>query len=325
MEDKVCYRGIDVFKFVMALLIVAAHTHPLYQISGLLNFLTADVAARMTVPFFFASTGFLLEQKIRRQGADRRAVLDRYIRKILGLYCIWTAVYLPIIVWDKIVDSGDTFRRSILTIARDFLFAGSYAHLWYLLAVPVGVALVYGLKKYAGERAAAVILLALFLIGLLTQSYYGLFVHIVPADGILWKSMKAVKKVMVTCRNGVFFGGIFIYAGTWMADRNMELRQWQAVAGLAVSFLLFVVEAAYLGRIGYVREQDMYLMQIPAVFFLMTLAVGLPVKMETAFLRRMSMNIYYVHLIFKFIYRKFAAGGTGKMWDYSCLLLPERS
>lgn len=311
MEERIQYKGIDVVKFVMALFIVVLHTHPLEGISGSLNFLLSDVIGRVAVPFFFAATGFLLEQKIRGSGAKEREVLCGYVRRILGLYVIWTILYLPIIVWDKIVDGQDTLLHGIFTMARDFIFAGSYAHLWYLPAAAVGVIITAALTKYTGERYAAVILLLLFGMGLLTQSYFGLLKNILPDGGILWQGMKAVKKIMVTCRNGIFFGSIFIYMGRWIAGRRIRIGGGAAAAGLVISTALLAVEERYLAARGYVREQDMYLMLLPAAFFLILSAIRLPVRADTMFLRKMSMNIFYVHMIFKFIYRKIVQNNNG--------------
>lgn len=305
------YKGIDVFKFIMALFVVVLHTQPLYGINSWMNFLTAAVISRMAVPFFFTASGFLLQKQVSVNETGAREVLGRYIRKILGVYCIWTVIYMPIIIYDKILSSDDAFNRSILMVLRDFVFVGSYAHLWYLPAAAVGIIVVYTLKKYVGERGTAVILLGLFLVGLLTQSYFGLLTYAVGPDSILWKMMKAVKKVMVTCRNGVFFGSIFIYMGTWMAKSDFTLKKYKAVIGLAVSILLFYMEAAWLRTVGFVREEDMYLMLLPSVLFLTVLAVQTSVNGETVFLRRMSMNIYYVHILFRFIYREYIGENAG--------------
>lgn len=305
------YKGIDVFKFIMALFVVVLHTQPLYGINSWMNFLTAAVISRMAVPFFFTASGFLLQKQVSVNETGAREVLGRYIRKIIGVYCIWTVIYMPIIIYDKILSSDDALNRSILMVLRDFVFVGSYAHLWYLPAAAVGIIVVYTLKKYVGERGTAVILLGLFLAGLLTQSYFGLLTYAVGPGSILWKMMKAVKKVMVTCRNGVFFGSIFIYMGTWMAKSDFTLKKYKAVIGLAVSILLFYMEAAWLRTVGFVREEDMYLMLLPSVFFLTVLAVQTSVNGETVFLRRMSMNIYYVHILFRFIYREYIGENAG--------------
>lgn len=299
------YKGIDIMKFIMALFVVVLHTHPLQTVNAAADFATADVIARVAVPFFFVASGFLLEKQMSARQTENKAILLRYAKKVLTLYCIWTVIYLPIIISSKIIDSEESLAKSTFSAVRDFIFAGSYGQLWYLPAVAVGVLLVFLLRKYLGERWSAVILIILFLAGLTTQSYFGLTLAKWNPDGILWKGMKAVKKVMVTCRNGVFFGGIFIYMGTWIARCNLKMKQWMAVSGLILSTILFYIEASYLWGAGFVREKDMYLMLLPTAFFLMMLALQIQTEADTAFLRKMSINIYLVHTAFKFVYREF--------------------
>ena len=313
-ENKVCYQGIDIMKFIMALFVMVLHTHPLVDINDKLDFLTANIIGRVAVPFFFSATGFLLEKQMIRQrenvnesSAERteRKIIIQYIKKNLILYCIWTLVYLPIIIYDKAVVSDTTLTYAFFTMIRDFLFTGSYVHLWYLPATAVGLIIVYVFRKYMCEWKCAAILLILFCMGLLTQSYFGLFLKIVSVDSILWKLMKLIKKLMVTCRNGIFFGSFFIYIGTWIARRDMKVKLRYSVTGFIVSIIFFSIEASCLQKIHFVREQDMYLMLIPAAFFLLLSAIQITVKTNTVFLRKMSVNIYFVHMVFKFIYRTF--------------------
>lgn len=298
------YKGIDIMKFIMALLVVVLHTHPLESVNAAADFVTADVIARAAVPFFFVASGFLLEKQIGAGRAEKRKILCGYMKKVLVLYVIWTVIYLPIIICSKIIDSEESLVKSIVLAVRDFIFAGSYGQLWYLPAVAVGVLLVYLLRKYLGEKGTAAILLALFVTGLLTQSYFGLTIAGMNPESVLWKGMKAVKKVMVTCRNGVFFGGIFIYMGTWIARYDWKMKRWMTVSGLILSMLLFYMEASYLWRSGSVREKDMYLMLLPTAFFLMMLALQIEVGWNTIFLRKMSIHIYLVHTAYKYIYRE---------------------
>lgn len=54
----------------------------------------------------------------------------------------------------------------------------------------------------------------------------------------------------------------------------------------------------------------MYLMLIPVSFFLMQIALQLRTAHQTQFLRQMSSNIFFVHMIFKYIYQMFIEKGT---------------
>lgn len=327
------YKGIDCMKFVMALLVIVLHTHPFYGINDTWNFITADVLGRLAVPFFFAATGFLLEKKIQKnqqeklqekqeevqenqkqenqekqksQEQTRRLgqIVGRYVCRLLKLYLVWTAVYLPIIIYSKIICSERGVKYGIFATLRDFVFCGSYVHLWYLTAAAVGVVMVFFCLHRLGIGKTGVVLLLLFLAGLLTQSYFGILVAIFDENGMVWRLLQLVKKVMVTCRNGVFFGGLFIGVGVIVARYPMKRQQWKNVLGVVVSVVLLTVEAACLRRYGMVREEDMYLMLLPATYFLLCAALQMQTQKSTEAFRSMSMNIYFVHMIFKFVYRQ---------------------
>ena len=51
MSTRTVYSGIDVFRLVAALLVVAIHTSPLASISADADFLLTRVLARLGVPF----------------------------------------------------------------------------------------------------------------------------------------------------------------------------------------------------------------------------------------------------------------------------------
>lgn len=54
------YTGIDYFRFIAALLIIAIHTSPLGSFSETGDFMLTRIIARVAVPFFFMTSGFFL-------------------------------------------------------------------------------------------------------------------------------------------------------------------------------------------------------------------------------------------------------------------------
>lgn len=312
-QGSISYKGIDIVKFIMAIFIIVLHTHPFYGINDRLNFITADVLGRTAVPFFFAATGFLLAGKMDMDNAFAKGGIKKYVCRILKLYLIWTAVYSPIILYTDIVSSG---MGGVLTVVRNFIFTGSYAHLWYLPATAVGVIIVFFLIEKIGEGWTGGILLLLFLAGLLAQSYFGLLSAAIGDKETIWNGLRLIKKAMVTTRNGVFFGSFFIFIGVWTANRYEQLRikTWVVWLGAAISAALLYLEEIWLHKHGFVREEDMYLMAVPAAFFMLLAALRLHVKFPTFFLRKMSMNIYFIHLLFKFLYRQFLGEYNENGW-----------
>lgn len=52
MTENKNYAGIDYFRFIAALLIVAIHTSPLASLSETGDFMLTRIIARVAVPFF---------------------------------------------------------------------------------------------------------------------------------------------------------------------------------------------------------------------------------------------------------------------------------
>ena len=315
-SGKEQFHGVDAVKFIMAVCVIILHTHPLEGINHTLNFITADVVGRIAVPFFFMATGFLLAQ---RKGDGYFFGIDhvkKYVYRILKLYIIWTAIYLPVIIYKNIIDSGEGLRYGILTSIRDFIFVGSYGHLWYLPATAVGVAAVFFLTEKIGERWSGILLFFLFLAGLLAQSYYGLLEIWIGGGGLVWDALRLLKKIMVTSRNGIFFGSFFIYMGGWTARRYREIHldTWMIWFGAAISVMLLGCEEVWLQRLEFVREGDMYVMLVPSAFFLLMASLRISLKKDMVFWRKMSMNMYFIHLYFKFIYRQFLGEYNESGW-----------
>ena len=315
-SGKEQFRGVDAVKFIMAVCVIILHTHPLEGINHTLNFITADVVGRIAVPFFFMATGFLLAQ---RKGDGYFFGIDhvkKYVYRILKLYIIWTAIYLPVIIYKNIIDSGEGLRYGILTSIRDFIFVGSYGHLWYLPATAVGVAAVFFLTEKIGERWSGILLFFLFLAGLLAQSYYGLLEIWIGGGGLVWDALRLLKKIMVTSRNGIFFGSFFIYMGGGTARRYREIHldTWMIWFGAAISVMLLGCEEVWLQRLEFVREGDMYVMLVPSAFFLLMASLRISLKKDMVFWRKMSMNMYFIHLYFKFIYRQFLGEYNESGW-----------
>ncbi len=100
--------------------------------------------------------------------------------------------------------------------------------------------------------------------------------------GLVWDALRLLKKIMVTSRNGIFFGSFFIYMGGWTARRyeKIRLNTWAAWLGAVISAVLFGYEEVWLQRLGFVREGDMY----------------------------------FIHLYFKFIYRQFLGDYNESGW-----------
>ena len=119
--------GIDFFKFIAALVVVAIHTSPLSSFSVDADFILTRVLARIAVPFFLMVTGyFLLPQYLFEKSMDRRP-LQHFLKKTVLLYGIAIIIYLPINFY-----AGQFEVTSIRDFLRILFFDGTFYHLWCL-------------------------------------------------------------------------------------------------------------------------------------------------------------------------------------------------
>jgi peptidoglycan/LPS O-acetylase OafA/YrhL len=144
------YPGLDVAKFLMALLVVEIHTNPfMVGEPGLATDVIRGIDC-VAVPFFFIASGFLCFRKVDLDGfasagsASASRVKDTALRQ-LRMYLAWTALYLPITIWADVA-AGNGPIKSALLFVRGTLLIGENQYswpLWYLLASVVAFALVY--------------------------------------------------------------------------------------------------------------------------------------------------------------------------------------
>lgn len=130
------YYGLDIVKWIMAICVVAIHTHPLENI--MISDRTQAVyqlIVSSAVPFFFMANGFLMGIK-----SDDFRSLDHHLtcfgRKMIKLYMIWSLIYLPFAIYYFCVSKEGIFK-SILIYIRNFLFRGENYYswpLWYMLS-----------------------------------------------------------------------------------------------------------------------------------------------------------------------------------------------
>ena len=130
MNTNKSYAGIDCFRLIAALLIIAIHTSPLLSFSETGDFILTRVIARVAVPFFFMTSGFFLISRYTRN-ADR---LKAFIKNALQIYGTAILIYIPINIYNRY------FSREYLlpNIIKDIVFDGMMYHFWYLPAAVLG-------------------------------------------------------------------------------------------------------------------------------------------------------------------------------------------
>lgn len=97
MEDtkynKQNYNAIDLTKFICSILVVAIHIKPFGDNVDFhfLNYGIQNYLARIAVPFFFVTSGFLLYRKTSFETFSMERPL-KYALKLFRLYVIWSLI-----------------------------------------------------------------------------------------------------------------------------------------------------------------------------------------------------------------------------------------
>ncbi|MDD7282260.1 acyltransferase [Floccifex sp.] len=294
MAKKRQYAMIDIAKYVSALLVVAIHTFPFYEISETLNTYFIQTICRIAVPFFFTTSGFFFFRKWSEDKEVNKESVKKYLLRLLKIYLIWSVIYLPYTIYDY---TRDGFQiMNIVSYVRDFLLNGSYYHLWFLPALMTATVIVSFLYSKKGLMTTLKVCLILYIFGYFIN-VYALVWEQIPVISFFYEFFT---KVFTTSRNGFFFGPLFVCMGLLLA-RTKRLDKKLNQIGFLISFILLVLEVTIYRATGILRDlTSMYISLIPAVYFFVNwmLTIKIPYKESYKAMRNESLLIYTSHILF---------------------------
>lgn len=275
--------GLDLFRPIAALLIIAIHTSPLTDLNAEADFFLTRVLARVAVPFFFMVTGQFAVGGFLKSSGDSSLFPRRYLAKISVLYLMSMILYLPIGIY-----AGHYQNLTFGSALKMLIFDGFFYHLWYFPACLTGVLAVCLMHRFLKPQVMLAAASALYLIGLLGDSYYGLTEKL-PALESLYNRIFLFSSYT---RNGLFFAPLFLILG--MYGSRKPFPQKKAYAGLCVFFALMTAEAFCLRHFALQRHDSMYLMLPPVMIFLYQTLLSLSAKPRRQ-LRDAALWIYILH------------------------------
>lgn len=286
------YIGIDYFRIIAAILVIAIHTSPLLTYSKTGDLILTGILARVAVPFFFMATGFFLFPA-HEEGTFS---YKRFLRKNAALYGIAILLFLPLSIYAGYFGQTPFFPA----LLKDIIFNGTFYHLWYFPAVILGVGTVIPLLRSLRFKAAFFITFLLYLIGLFGDSYYG-FSSQIPF-------LKGFYHILFQCfdytRNGLFFTPFYLMLGIYLSKKE-PLSRKHCILGLSVSLPLLITEGLLLHLYSQPRHDSMYLTLIFSMYFLFQLLL-LPKGSGAQKMRRISLMIYLIHPLCIVMIRGFA-------------------
>lgn len=293
MTKQETYSGIDYFRMIAAVLIVAIQTSPLASFSATGDFIFTRIIARVAVPFFLVTSGFFLISRYS-YNADK---LRKFIKKTALIYAAAIVIYIPINIYNGYFSEDNLLPK----IIKDIVFDGTLYHLWYLPAAIVGAVIAWYLVKQWAYRKAFAVTLVLYIVGLFGDSYYGIAENIPSLNSFY----HLIFQVSDYTRNGIFFAPIFFVLGGYISDNKDKLSFKKSIIGFTTCFSLMFAEALTLHRFELQRHDSMYVFLLPSICFLFYFLMHFKGK-NRAQLRTISLIIYIIHPFVIVLIRLFA-------------------
>ncbi len=288
------FTGVDKIKFIMAAIVVAAHTHPFEGIdNNSAMFKVWEAVVQLAVPYFFIASGYFLFLKLTKN-PDKIIQLQHlksYGKRIAFLYISWTIIYLPITIW-KFFNNDLYYTTDFLLFLRGFFLLGENYYswpLWYLLSMIYSLGIIYILKKLSlGIKAIFFISLTIFCFSILIN-YVGM--------AEIWNEELSKFRVAVTSSFGtgrLFSGVLYIIIGAFFAKQQPRLTVVMIVFIYTVAIMLQIWRIPFLSELLFVL--------FPAAIFIASLNFGDGKVQIAYFFRKCSTVMFFTHMIVFFLY-----------------------
>lgn len=293
------YWTLDLAKFVCAIFLVSAHFASEWaSFPRLVDY--AFSVYIIAVPFFFCCSGFLFFTKMNalETKEEKKKYFLSYEKRIWIMYGIWTLIYFPFII-------ASWVRNNILTWGQFFkwlhqaLVFQTYATIWFLPALAVGIALCYFLTQKVRKVGVGVaICAALYLLGSFGYSYSFLFEGTFIGRVYEWYLIG-----FKTTRNGLFNAVPFLYMGYLLAQKNIETKKENFIKNGAIAvgcFIVVVAESFFLKLKFNVTGMDFIYSLVPFTYFLMKTLLSVDLKERGIYIwcRKISLLMFVSQRLF---------------------------
>ncbi len=278
-EVKKEYKGIDIMKFLLAIVIIIYHTR-LYTGNNHTLKTIYDLLLSSAVPLFFITSGFFVYDKYKQE--ER---ITKLLKKNIKLYLIWNLIYLPIAIYGDVINNYSV-GKSILLYIREFLFLGEHyfsCQIWYLLSFIYSLIILLVLKKLKLND------IKIFIITILIYVFATVMVYL-TSNNFDYKFVKLFSSIFSTGK--VFLGPAIVTLGMFINKYKDKIKISKIVLLLMI-VLCTVVSIIFPNKIS----------RIMLYIFVFLLVMNLNnIKFNTVNFRKCSIIFYFIHMINLFIY-----------------------
>lgn len=268
MADNHRINSIDIARLFAAILVIAIHTQAIEWFPDYSNG-NIQILTRIAVPFFFCTSGYFLQKEYARSGCT--AIASSLV-KIFGLYAALSLVYFAVIF----LQNPSLLYEAKKWMLIDFLFNGSYYHLWYLVGVIYSVAVICMICKLGLLKMLFPLSMICYVVGLLGTSYYGIGSRL-PGLCILFDS----NWFLSVC--WIFLMGLPFTVLGWVISEDrpkFSLTRKRLLFTTGLIAALFVAEIITVTVLGVSKTIVITVFLYPLLFLLFNLCLAYPCEKQ---------------------------------------------
>ena len=298
IRQKKKFYTLDIAKFICAILIISAHfCAEIGKFPTIIdNLFSVYIFA---VPFFFACSGFLFFNNLNRfeSKEDKFKYFIKYEKRLWIMYGCWSLLYFIYVVycWIK---TGVFGIPQILRYLHMAVTIQTYATIWFLPALAIGIAVTYYMVTRFSKRTCLLIVSFLYLFSMLGASY-----NFLLEGTFLEGFFDLYLLVFKSSRNGLFNAVPFIYFGYLCVNENIAEKKKLTFKNICFTFLfivLTVIECIVLKFKFGVSGGDVVLFLVPSTYFAIKTCVSIQLKENKIWLwmRKLSLLMFLSQRIF---------------------------
>lgn len=286
-------REIDSIKFLMAIFVVAIHTHPFEGLNDNLFIRLWHVMENLAVPYFFITSGFFLFSKFKKEPDKSTHILTMkaYGKRIIMLYLYWTIIFLPITIWGFLNNGNTVFNDFFLFLRGVILIGENYYSwpLWYLLAMIYSLIFIC-ILLYLNRSVKAIFIISIcvFIVSILIN----LTINSENPNHVILLLHEVLKSTFGSGR--LFSGMLYIMIGGLFANYKLQLPKW--------IWILFFILGSIFQVFKFPLISSLFFVSLPTVLFYISINIDLKILSYPYFFRKSSTVMYFTHMIIFFLY-----------------------
>lgn len=290
------YTGLDVGKFLCALLILVYHYFSEHGgLPGLFDEILSLYA--VAVAFFMVISGFLLFNKLEYLDTkeERWSVVKKQVKRIYRIYLLWSIPYLIFTIcnwnWSSIS------INFIFWQFQKWIFNSTFYTIWFMPMLANGMLLTFWLTEKFSKFYVNLLGIICYILGALSLTYKFIGIRI---PGFI-EFIKFSNLWLGGARGWIFFSFPLILVGRFMVRKKEKLKVKNMFYKACIFMVLLIIEALLLRNFSNEHTGiDITIMMVPTVFYILGffISIKLPEKKYYIFIRNISTIIFMSQRIF---------------------------